>query len=74
MSYTLLELALLRANDRDSLLGRALSSRTKGFASLAMYATAVALAVVSVWIAYALYAAVAVMWLIPDRRFTRTAD
>jgi uncharacterized membrane protein len=71
MSYTLLELALLRANDRDSLLARALSSRTKGYASLALYAAAVALAAVSVWIAYALYAAVAVMWLIPDRRFTR---
>ena len=26
------------------------------------------------WIAYALYAAVAVMWLIPDRRFMRAAD
>ncbi|MGZ4110701.1 MAG: TMEM175 family protein [Actinomycetota bacterium] len=71
MSYTLLELALLRANDRDSLLARALSSRTKGYASLALYAAAVALAAVSVWIAYALYAVVAVMWLIPDRRFTR---
>jgi uncharacterized membrane protein len=73
-SYTLLELALLRANDRDSLLGRALSSRAKGYASLAMYASAAALAAVSVWISYALYAAVAVMWLVPDRRFTRAAD
>jgi TMEM175 potassium channel family protein len=71
MSYTLLELALLRANGRDSLLGRALSDRVKGYASLAMYASAVALAAFSVWIAYALYVAVAVVWLIPDRRFTR---
>jgi uncharacterized membrane protein len=71
MSYTLLELALLRANGRDSLLGRALSDRVKGYASLAMYAGAVGLAAFSVWIAYALYVAVAVVWLIPDRRFTR---
>jgi hypothetical protein len=33
----------------------------------------VGLAFVSVWIAYGLYAAVAVMWLIPDRRFMRAA-
>ena len=31
----------------------------------------VGLAFVAVWISYVLYAAVAVMWLIPDRRFTR---
>jgi uncharacterized membrane protein len=71
LSYTLLEIALLRANDRGSLLGRALASRTKGYASLAMYAGAVALAVVSPWLSYGLYVAVAVMWLIPDRRFVR---
>ena len=36
-----------------------------------LYAAAVGLAFVNVWIAYALYAGVAVMWLVPDRRFTR---
>jgi len=73
LSYTALEVTLLRANGRESLLGRALSNRAKGYASLAMYAAAVALAPISVWISYALYGTVAVMWLIPDRRFTRTA-
>jgi uncharacterized membrane protein len=72
LSYTLLEVTLMRANGRDSAVGRALSSsRAKGYASLAMYTAAVALAVVNVWISYALYAAVAVMWLVPDRRFSR---
>ncbi|HEY3264270.1 MAG TPA: TMEM175 family protein [Actinomycetota bacterium] len=74
LSYTLLEVTLLRANGRESALGRALSNRTKGYASLAMYAAGVALSVIDVWISYALYVAVAVMWLIPDRRFTRVAD
>jgi len=32
----------------------------------------VGLAFVSPWIAYAIYAGVAVMWFIPDRRFTRS--
>ncbi len=71
ISYTLLELALLRANGGDSLLGRALASKTKGYVSLGMYAAAIALAAVSPWLSYALYVAVAVVWLIPDRRFTR---
>jgi uncharacterized membrane protein len=74
LSYTLLEVTLLRANGRESALGRALSNRMKGYASLAMYAAGVALSVIDVWISYALYVAVAVMWLIPDRRFTRVAD
>jgi uncharacterized membrane protein len=70
-SYELLEIALLRVNERDSLLARALAVRAKGYASLVTYAAAVALAAVSVWISYALYAAVALLWLVPDRRFTR---
>jgi len=63
---------IIRANGRDSLVGRAIASDLKGNISLAMYAAGVGLAFVSVWIAYALYAAVAIMWLIPDRRFART--
>jgi uncharacterized membrane protein len=74
LSYTLLVRAIIRANGRESLVGRAIASDVKGSLSLAMYAAAVGLAFVDVWIAYALYAAVAVIWLIPDRRFTRDRD
>jgi uncharacterized membrane protein len=70
-AYFLLVHAIIRANGRDSLVGNAIASDIKGNASIVMYAAGVALAYVDVWIAYALYAAVAVMWLIPDRRFTR---
>ena len=38
--------------------------------SLAGYAAATALAFVSPWISYALIVAVAVLWFVPDRRFT----
>ncbi len=72
-SYTALVRAIIRANGRDSLVGTAISSDRKGNVSLVIYAAGVGLAFVNVWIAYALYAAVAVMWLIPDRRFTRGA-
>jgi len=70
-AYSLLVRALIRANGRDSALGRAIGSDVKGYASLAIYAAAVALAFVSPWISYALYVAVALMWFVPDRRFAR---
>jgi len=73
LSYTALVRAIIRANGRDSLVGTAISSDLKGTLSLVLYAAGVGAARLSVWPAYALYAAVAVMWLIPDRRFTRGA-
>jgi uncharacterized membrane protein len=36
--------------------------------SLLIYAAGIGLAFVSPWISYALYASVAIMWFIPDRR------
>jgi uncharacterized membrane protein len=76
LSYALLVRALIAANGQDSLLARAIANDVKGYVSLAMYAAAVVFAAASsetVWVAYALYVAVAVIWLIPDRRFSRAA-
>jgi uncharacterized membrane protein len=73
-SYTLLVRALIRANGKDSLVATAIASDVKGYASLGMYAAGVGLAFVSPWISYALYAAVSVLWWIPDRRFTRSGS
>jgi uncharacterized membrane protein len=76
VSYSLLVRSLIVANGRDSLLARAIASDVKGYISLALYAAAVGFAAAStrtVWVAYVLYVAVAVMWLIPDRRFSRAA-
>lgn len=71
LAYSILVRAIVRANGRESLVGVALGSDLKGSISLVMYAAGVGLAFVSVWLAYALYVAVAVMWLVPDRRFIR---
>ena len=72
LAYTTLVRALIRANGRDSAVATAIASDVKGYASLGMYAAGAGLAAVSPWISYAIYAAVAVMWFIPDRRFTRS--
>jgi uncharacterized membrane protein len=71
IAYTVLVRALIRANGRDSAVATAIASDVKGYASLGLYAAGVGLAFVSPWISYAIYAAVSVMWFIPDRRFTR---
>jgi uncharacterized membrane protein len=67
VAYTLLVLALTAIHDQASALAAASGRDLKGRLSLASYALAIPLAFVSPWIAGALYVAVAVMWLIPDR-------
>ncbi len=71
LAYTVLVRAIIRANGTDSVVARAIASDIKGYASLVLYASGVALAFLSPWISYGLYLAVSVMWFIPDRRFTR---
>jgi uncharacterized membrane protein len=68
VSYTVLQWTIVACNGRSSRLAAALGNDLKGKASLAMYAAAIPLAFVNPWIAIALYVAVALMWLVPDRR------
>jgi uncharacterized membrane protein len=69
VAYTVLQRSIIRANGPDSLVGTAVHADLKGKISLALYVVAVGLAFVNVWLAYACYAAVSVIWLVPDRRF-----
>ena len=71
IAYAILVRTLIRANGRESAVAQAIGSDLKGYVSLVLYAAGVGLAFVRPWISYALYAAVAAMWFIPDRRFTR---
>jgi uncharacterized membrane protein len=68
ISYTLLQLAIVARNGRDSVLAQALGSDLKGKLSLAIYAAAIVLAFFNPFISIALYVGVALMWLVPDRR------
>jgi uncharacterized membrane protein len=71
LAYNILTRVLLAAHGADSLLARALGRDRKGTISVVIYVAAVALAFVHAWIALALYAAVALIWLVPDSRFER---
>jgi uncharacterized membrane protein len=70
-AYSILARTLIRANGPDSAVAAAIGSDVKGYLSLALYAAGIGLAFVRPWIAYGCYVAVAVLWFIPDRRFTR---
>jgi len=71
VAFTILVQAIIRADGSSSLVATAIGSDTKGRLSLLGYAAATALSFVSPWISYALFVAVALMWFIPDRRFSR---
>jgi uncharacterized membrane protein len=71
VAFMILTRAIIRADGSDSLVAQAIGRDYKGRVSLLGYAAAVALAFVSPYIAYALFAGVAVMWLVPDRRLSR---
>jgi uncharacterized membrane protein len=69
VSYLILQKELIACNGGpDSKLAHALGSDLKGKLSLGLYLSAIALAFVRPWMAIGLYVAVALMWLIPDRR------
>ena len=74
MAYYLLSRALVSAHGRDSALAVAVGADRKGLASLALYALAVPLAFVDPRIACGIYACVALMWLVPDRRIERALN
>jgi len=69
IAYFILTRVLLSAHERDSGLARALGTDFKGKISLVMYAAAIPLAFVHPVLSGLLYVLVAIMWLIPDRRF-----
>ena len=71
VAFTVLVRAIIRADGTASPVATAIGRDIKGKVSLVTYAAATALAFVSPWIAYALFAAVAVMWFMPDRRLSR---
>jgi TMEM175 potassium channel family protein len=68
VSYTVLQALIIAVNGRESRLAMALGNDGKGKASVALYLCAIALAFVRPWMAIALYVAVALIWLVPDRR------
>ncbi len=68
VSYQILQQQLIAYNGRDSRLASAVGADFKGKLSLILYLAAIVLAFVRPWMAITLYVAVALLWLVPDRR------
>jgi uncharacterized membrane protein len=71
IAYYILTLTLLKVHEAHSPLAKALGRDFKGKISVVIYAIAIPLAFYLPIAAYALYALVAAMWLIPDRRMEK---
>jgi uncharacterized membrane protein len=72
IAYYVLTLALIAHHGPESALARALGQDFKGKISVGLYAAAILAAFRVPWVSGAIYVAVAVLWLVPDRRIERT--
>jgi uncharacterized membrane protein len=70
-AYWILQELIIRAQGSHSVLKEAIGADWKGKASPALYAVAILCAFWSPLLTQALYALVALIWLIPDRRIER---
>lgn len=71
VAYWILARALIAVEGPDSLLARAIGKDRKGALSVLLHAFAIPLAFLNQWLSQAIYAAVAMIWLLPDRRIER---
>jgi uncharacterized membrane protein len=72
VSYTVLQTAIVRHHkDENKLLKEAVGNDLKGKASMLLYIAAIPLAFVAQGLSYTLYIAVAIIWLVPDRRIEK---
>ena len=68
ISYTLLQISIISTHGDDSSLKKALGNDVKGKLSIVFYVIGIILSFFVPLISYILYIAVALMWIVPDRR------
>jgi uncharacterized membrane protein len=71
IAYTILVRAIIAEEGNESVLAKAVGKDFKGNISVVLYAVAIPLAFFVQWSAQAIYVAVALLWLVPDRRIER---
>jgi uncharacterized membrane protein len=72
LAYYALERAIIANQGERSVVATAVGRDVKGKVSPFLYATGIGLAFVDHWLAVAVYAGLALIWLVPDRRIERT--
>ena len=71
IAYTILVRVLLRHHEPGSALHQAIGDDRKGKLSVVIYVAGTGLALWQPWLGFALYAAVALIWLVPDARIEK---
>jgi uncharacterized membrane protein len=71
-AYFILKTTLIAAQGPHSRLQAALGSDFKGRISVVLYFAGIVLSFANRWVAASLYVAVALIWLVPDRRIERS--
>ena len=74
IAYYILQTTIVRAQGPGSKLARAIGADRKGKLSPVLYAAAIPLAFVNETLSDAVYIAVALIWLVPDRRIERVLE
>jgi uncharacterized membrane protein len=74
IAYWILQQTIISAQGRESSLKAAIGRDWKGRLSPVLYLLGIVSSFLWSWVAQALYAAVALLWLVPDRRIERTLD
>jgi uncharacterized membrane protein len=72
IAYWILQARIIAAEGPEAKLGRAMRHDVKGRISPVLYLLAIGAAFADTRISGAIYAATALMWLVPDRRIERT--
>jgi uncharacterized membrane protein len=70
-AYFILQNVIIHSQGKGSVLAQAVGRDLKGKASLALYALAIPAALVVPLASYLIYAPVAAIWLVPDKRIER---
>lgn len=71
VAFTILKITLIRADGADSKLLQATGSDFKGKISIVLYGIGIVVSFVQPVVAIVIYAVVALIWLVPDRRVER---
>jgi uncharacterized membrane protein len=71
IAYVVLQHAIIATEGRSSRLAAAVGVDGKGKLSPVLYLSAIGATAWAPWLAQAIYAGVALLWLVPDRRIER---
>lgn len=71
LAYWILQQRIIASQGEGSILKKAVRNDWKGKVSPLLYSSAIVLAFASRWVAVGIYALVALIWVIPDRRIER---